>query len=156
MENFWSYTMARTGEFELALIDMDGTVYSGETPIEGVVDALELLEKKGVDTYFLTNYAGRKRAAYSEKLEDMGIGASSEDVVTSGWLTAKYLDQKFPEAETFVLGEPELEEEISEQSVRVADSCEEPEVLVVSNKHDLEYSDLKEVLQGVEDHRYEP
>ena len=137
--------------FELALIDMDGTIYSGETRIDGVNNALKFLEEQGVEVFFLTNYAGREREAYSEKLEKMGIDASSEEVVTSGWLTAKYISQNFPEAEVFVLGEKDLEEELINQDIKVVENCDNPEILVVSNKHDLRYEDLKEVLQGVDE-----
>jgi HAD superfamily hydrolase (TIGR01450 family) len=138
-------------DFELALIDMDGTVYSGNTPIEGVNEALDFLSEKGVETLFLTNYAGDARSSYSEKLEKMGIDASSEDVVTSGWLTAGYVSREFPEAEVFVLGEEELRQEFQEQGLKVAESCDRPDVLVISNKHDLTYEDLKEVIQGIDD-----
>ncbi|MFB6217316.1 MAG: HAD-IIA family hydrolase, partial [Candidatus Aenigmatarchaeota archaeon] len=136
---------------ELALIDMDGTVYTGNSPIDGVNQALELLDEKGVEKFFLTNYAGTKRESYSRKLEEMGIDASSEDVVTSGWLTSKYIRQNFPDAEVFVLGEEDLKDELRNQDIAVVESCSEPEILVVSNKHDLTYEDLKEVLQGVAD-----
>lgn len=138
-------------DFELALIDMDGTVYSGETPIEGVNAALSFLRGNGVDTLFLTNYAGDARRSYSEKMEKMGIDASSEDVVTSGWLTAGYVSREFPEAEVFVLGEEELRQELREQGLKVAEDCDQPDVLVISNKHDLSYEDLKEVIQGIDD-----
>jgi HAD superfamily hydrolase (TIGR01457 family) len=138
-------------DIKLALIDMDGTVYSGDAPVDGVNEALDFLKRRGVETFFLTNYAGRKRDKYSQKLEEMGIDASSEDVVTSGWLTAKYISRNHPDTEVFVLGEEGLKEELRDSGVHVAESCERPDVLVVSNKHDLTYGDLKEVLQNIRD-----
>lgn len=136
---------------ELALIDMDGTVYYGEEPVEGVNDALDYLRDRGVETFFLTNYAGAERNSYSEKLESMGIDASADDVVTSGWLTARYISQKHPEADVFVLGEEGLKKEIRNQGIKVAETCESPDIVVLSNKHDLNYVDLTEVLRGVDE-----
>lgn len=135
---------------ELALIDMDGTVYSGNSPIEGVNEALNFLREQNIETLFLTNYAGRKREAYRQKLGSMGIAISKDEVVTSGWLTAIYLSQNFPEAKIFVLGEEGLKQEISEEGLRTVERPEVAEVVVVSNKQDLTYDDLVEVLQGVD------
>lgn len=138
-------------DLELALIDMDGTVYSGETAIEGSFEGVKHLRERGVETFFLTNYAGRKREAYSKKLKEMGFEASSDEVVTSGWLTAEFIAENFPDSEVFVLGEEGLEEELRDKSIDVAESCQKPEILVVSNKSDLSYEDLKDVLRGIDD-----
>ena len=135
---------------ELALIDLDGTVYSGNSPIDGVNDALDFLRSQDIETLFLTNYAGRKRDAYREKLEQMGLDISRDEVVTSGWLTAKYLSQSFPESGIFVLGEKGLKEEISDEGLKKVESPAEADILVVSNKQDLTYEELVEVLQGVD------
>ena len=70
--------------YELALIDMDGTIYAGYSGIEGVNRTLEFLDSIDVKTLFLTKYARDARSSYSEKLKKIGIYASSEDVVTSG------------------------------------------------------------------------
>lgn len=136
---------------KLALIDMDGTVYSGNTAIEDSDKGLNFLREKGIETLFLTNYAGQKRKAYSDKLEKMGFEASSKDVVTSGWLTAEYIAENFPGSKVFVLGEKGLKEELRDKNIDVAESCEDSDILVASNKSDLSYRDLKEVLQGLGD-----
>jgi len=136
-------------DYELALIDMDGTVYEGDRPVEGVNKALNFLEENDVDIFFLTNYAGRRRESYSERLDEMGIDASSDQVVTSGWLTARYIQQNLPDAEVFVLGEDDLEAELRDEEITVMENCDDPDIVVVSDKHDLDYEDLKQVLQGV-------
>ena len=135
---------------DLALIDMDGTVYSGDKPIDGVNSALDFLRENNVETFFLTNYACRKRRNYSEKLEKMGLEISESEIVTSGWLTAKYLTQEFPDSEVFVLGEDGLRRELIDAGVNLVEKCESPDVVVVSNKHVLDYGDLREMLQGVD------
>ncbi len=132
------------------MIDMDGTVYSGDSAIEGVNEALRFLRENEVETFFLTNYAGRKRERYSEKLEKMGLNISREEIVTSGWLTGQYIQENFTGSEVFVLGEDGLKEELLEAGINL---CEEPgsaDVLVVSNKHDLDYDDLVEIVQGID------
>ncbi|MFB6181187.1 MAG: HAD-IIA family hydrolase [Candidatus Nanohalobium sp.] len=136
-------------DLELALIDMDGTVYHGERMIEGAETAVEYLRENGVEVFFMTNYAGRKREKYSEMLNEMGIEASRDEIMTSGWLTAEYIVQNFPGAEVFVLGESDLKEELREQGVKVQETCESPDVVVASNKEDFSYDDLTEIIQGV-------
>ena len=134
--------------YQLALIDMDGTVYTGSNPVKNVSKGLDQLRKEVDDIFFLTNYAGTKRDSYSDKLEKMGIDASSEDVVTSGWLTAHYISQEYPNAEVYVLGEKDLKAELQDKAIDVSEACDNPDIVVVSNKHDLEYDDLKNILQN--------
>ena len=137
-------------DFELALIDMDGTVYSGDSAIEGVNKTLDFLRENDVETFFLTNYAGRKREKYSEKLEKPGLNISRDEIVTSGWLTGQYILENFPGSEIFVLGEEGLKEELLEAGINLTENPSSAEVLVVSNKHDLSYDDLVKVVQGVD------
>ena len=136
-------------DIELALIDMDGTVYSGDSAIEGVNKALEFLRENDIETVFLTNYGGRKREKYSEKLEELGLDISRDEIVTSGWLTGQYLSENIPDSRIFVLGEKGLKDELIEANLDLTVEPDSAEVLVVSNKHDLDYDDLVEIVQGV-------
>ena len=63
--------MARLGDKELFLLDMDGTIY------------LEAVKKNGCKYRFLTNNSSKSGQDYINKLAGMGVHAVREEFVTS-------------------------------------------------------------------------
>lgn len=59
-----------------AIIDLDGTVYTGGDPINGAAEAIQTFRDAGFQLLFLTNAAVRSRQSYSEKLAGLGILAA--------------------------------------------------------------------------------
>lgn len=76
------------------LLDLDGVVYLGDSPLPGAADVVDWLSGEGVPFRFLTNTSSRPRAAIVEKLSSMGIPASADDILTPAvaavsWLQAE-------------------------------------------------------------------
>ncbi|MDH3531706.1 MAG: TIGR01458 family HAD-type hydrolase [Gammaproteobacteria bacterium] len=64
------------------LIDLDGVLYEADEPVPGAAAAIEWLRENGVPHLFLTNTTSRPRAAIVEKLADMDIDTTEEDILT--------------------------------------------------------------------------
>ncbi len=73
------------------LIDLDGVVYVGESPVPGAVDAVARLTREGVPFLFLTNTTSRPRAALVEKLRELGVDASVDQLLTPAVAAASWL-----------------------------------------------------------------
>jgi phospholysine phosphohistidine inorganic pyrophosphate phosphatase len=76
------------------LLDLDGVVYVGDSPMPGAADVVDWLSREGIPFRFLTNTSSRPRAAIVEKLSSMGIPASDDDILTpavaaTSWLRAE-------------------------------------------------------------------
>lgn len=74
------------------LFDMDGVLYQGEQPIPGAAEAVAWCRREKIPHLFLTNTTSRPRRALVEKLADMGIAVSEEELLTppvaaASWLT---------------------------------------------------------------------
>jgi HAD superfamily hydrolase (TIGR01450 family) len=80
-----------------AIIDLDGTVYTGGNPINGAAELIQTFRDAGFQLLFLTNTAVRSRQSYSEKLAGLGIRATPEEILTSGVVTAQYLSHNHPQ-----------------------------------------------------------
>jgi len=93
------------------LLDMDGTIYLGESLIGGARDFLRNLDEQGKKTIFLTNNSSKNKYSYQEKLSSLGIDVDPNDIFTSGEATTIYLNSKKPGAKLFLLGTPLLEDE---------------------------------------------
>lgn len=138
-----------TGTYEAAILDLDGTVYLGERLVPGAGECVGSLREDGVDVLFLTNKAIERRRDYAEKLERLGVPATREDVINSGWVTARYAARNHPDRRAFVVGEDPLVEEL--ESAGVAVTREEPgELLVASMDREFSYETLELALRTVE------
>ncbi len=93
------------------LLDMDGTIYLGNNLIDGAKEFLEILKNKNIQYLFLTNNSSKNKDRYVEKLNNLGISATREDIFTSGEATTIYLNKIKKAAKIFLLGTKDLEEE---------------------------------------------
>lgn len=91
------------------LLDLDGTVYLGNTLLPGAAECIAHLRDTGRQVLFFTNNPTRDAALYSEKLFGMGIPAGPDDILTSGEATVHYLLTQTPHRRVFVVGTPPLE-----------------------------------------------
>ena len=56
------------------LLDLDGTIYVGSTPVAGAADAIRRLREAGIALRFTTNTTRRPVRALAERLGELGIG----------------------------------------------------------------------------------
>lgn len=65
------------------LLDLDGTLYAGDAPIPGAVEALARLRRAGVPFRLVTNTTSRSRRMLVERLARYGFRVLPEDIVTA-------------------------------------------------------------------------
>ncbi|AUV80693.1 HAD family hydrolase [Salinigranum rubrum] len=135
--------------FAGALVDMDGTLYRGDTPIEGAREAIDTLREAGVAVQFLTNNPTKSPENYVKKLAGMGIDASPADIVTAGVVTADYLRREHREENLFVVGEPDLKQVLSEAGLSLTDDPAATDVVVLSLDTGLDHDLFTRVLRAV-------
>ena len=127
------------------VFDLDGVVYRGDTPLPGAVSALAALSRAGHSLYFLTNNSTRSRAHYADKLTRMGIPTGAEQVVTSSYLTGRYLAERGGAGKrAYLVGEHGMAEELRLAGVEIApDDGDEPvDYVVVGLDRNLTYARL--------------
>ena len=79
---------------KLFLLDMDGTIYLGDTLFDGTLDFLEYVKSIGGRYIFMTNNSSKSVDKYIEKLAKMSIVATKDDFLTSANATVIYLKKK--------------------------------------------------------------
>ena len=68
---------------EIYLLDLDGTLYSGDSPIPGAPEALARLRKRGVPHRLVTNTTSRSRAMLVQRLRDYGFEVAAGEIFTA-------------------------------------------------------------------------
>ena len=99
------------------LIDLDGTMYSGNTNIDGAREFIDYLQEKGLPYIFLTNNATRTKTQAKEHMLNLGFkNIKEDDFFTSAIATAKYIAKNYSERKCFMIGESGLGEALKEEN----------------------------------------
>ncbi|XP_063931611.1 uncharacterized protein LOC135143645 [Zophobas morio] len=110
-------------QFDYFLFDCDGVLWCGEKLIPGAFDAVLQLQNLGKKLYFLTNNSTRSRAEYISKFKNFGLVVELNQVITSSYLAALYLQSKLEGQQSakkvFAIGQSGLIEELSNVGIEV-------------------------------------
>jgi NagD protein len=129
-------------DIKVFLFDMDGTLNMGEIPLEGAMETLEILEKKGKRVCFVTNNSSKSKYDYLEKIHRMGYDAKIEQIITSGMATAQYLSRHLPYKSVYVLGTDCLKKEFQDYGIEVKEIGEDADIVVLAFDTELTYAKL--------------
>src|SRR5262245_29913939 len=126
-------------------LDMDGTIYRGDTLFESTDPFLSLMKELGIGYTFLTNNPSKSVTDYLEHLRDIGITATEQQLYTSTQATIEYLGEDWPQIKRiFALGTPSMCEEFADAGfVLVPDSPKsEPDAVIAGFDRTLTYERL--------------
>ena len=125
------------------ILDLDGTVYLGDTLLPGAKRAIEALRAAGSRVVFLSNKPIQTRAGYAAKLTRLGILTSPDEVINSSWVLARWLQDEAPGATLFVVGEPPLLAELRAAGFRLTERPGEIQFVVASFDRTFDYRKLQ-------------
>ena len=134
---------ARLRKVRNFMLDMDGTFYLGDNPIEGSLDFLEALRRTGRQALFLTNNSSKNAGTYVKKLQRMGVTDPFLRVYTSGQATGAYVRKRFAGQRAFLLGNELLRGEL--ESMGVCVDNERPDYVLVGFDTTLDYAKMTRV-----------
>ena len=126
---------------EVFLLDLDGTLYLGDSLLPGAKEFLDLLGVKNRQFLILTNNSSLNRSAYQKKLARMGIQVHQNQVFTSGDATLYSLNRNHPGARLFVAGTRPLKNLFRAAGYPVVE--ENPEVVIVGFDTSITYHTLR-------------
>ena len=126
-------------------LDMDGTIYYGDTLFDFTNPFLATLTEMGIGYSFLTNNSSRSADDYVSHLQKIGINAARDQIYTSAQATIEFLREEMPEVKRlFLLGTESLQREMTAAGFTLtADSPQdEPGVVLVGFDMGLNYARL--------------
>lgn len=127
---------------KLFLIDIDGVVFKGNTLIENAEDAVNILQRNGVRTIFVTNNSTRSRNDLVHRLRAAGINVDSEDILTTAYCATQYVLALGLET-TYIIGEKGLFEEFMAAGLTiVSENFERCDAVVVGMDRNYNYRKL--------------
>jgi 4-nitrophenyl phosphatase len=105
------------------ILDMDGVLWRGETPMPGLKNFFETLKEREIGFALATNNATKTASQYTEKFARFGVEVSAWYIVTSAEASAKHLSGQLESgSEVYVIGESGLHQAIQEQGFQIPKS----------------------------------
>ncbi|TRW27717.1 HAD-IIA family hydrolase [Criibacterium bergeronii] len=130
-------------DIKVFLLDMDGTIYLGNTLIDGAKEFLEKIKKTGRSYIFLTNNTSKDKNLYVEKLNKLGISSEKSEIYSSSDATIAYLNDKNIR-KVFLVGNTSLENEFKNSGIEVVKEYgKEIDAVVSSFDTELTYEKLQ-------------
>lgn len=128
----------------LFVLDLDGTVYLSDTPIEGAREFTErVAASEGRDLLFFSNNASRTSSFYVEKLTRMGFYVAPHQVMTAGDVTAQYLLRHHAKERVFLNGTKALKSDWLAKGIMLSE--DEAEIAVQSFDLEMTYERMERI-----------
>lgn len=102
------------------IFDCDGVIWRGDSVIDGVPETLDMLRGMGKQLVFVTNNSTKSRAGYLNKFTGLGLNVAAEEIYSSSYAAAAYLEAiKFPaDKKVYVVGEVGIQEELDLKGIQ--------------------------------------
>jgi HAD superfamily hydrolase (TIGR01450 family) len=139
--------------YEQFVLDLDGCVWIGGTPIPGSVDAISALRDSGKRVAFVTNNPRQAGEDYVRRLWGIGVQASVADVVTVGAALQHLLHDTRRGRTAFVIGTSPLRRHVADAGLKVlngTDLASRADLVVVAGTDELDYGDLRNAVLAVQ------
>lgn len=119
-------------DIDCFLLDLDGTVYIGNTAIDGAVEAVKRMQKDK-RVIFLTNNSSKPKAHYIDRLAKLGFVADEGNVCTSANIAAAYIrDEK--SLRPYIVASPKVTDEFISAGIEAAEFDNANSVLLTFDK----------------------
>jgi 4-nitrophenyl phosphatase len=128
------------------LIDLDGTLYAGNRPIEHAAEFIAYLRSSGLPYLYVTNNSSRTPEAVAAHIaKAAGIPAHADEVFTSAEAAARYIRNRKAGSRVWPVGEEGLLRALSDAGLNVSDAT--PDFVVQGIDRDLTYAKLEKAVR---------
>ncbi|CAD7694913.1 unnamed protein product [Ostreobium quekettii] len=105
---------ALLNDVDCFIFDCDGVIWRGECLIDGIPETLDMLRSMGKKLVFVTNNSTKSRAGYVKKFTGLGLSVKPEEIYSSSYAAAAYLEAvNFDKnKKVYVVGEVGIQEEL--------------------------------------------
>lgn len=127
------------------LMDMDGVLVRGRTPIPGAGEFIARLTAQNVPHLVLTNNPKYTPRDLSHRLQTAGIDVPDDRIFTSALATARFLQAQVPHGKAFVIGESGLTDAIHGIGYVITDH--DPDYVVLGETNGYNYANITKAVR---------
>jgi HAD superfamily hydrolase (TIGR01457 family) len=138
-------------KYRAILADLDGTLYHGSVLISGAEMVYRKLAESGIQWLFLSNNATTLAEDLAEKITNMGLPVSKDQVITSASALLREVQKNFAGAHVMVVGSKRLIQGLETAGARISDSPTAAQVVVVALDRDFTYEKMKRAHKAIQE-----
>ena len=131
------------------LIDMDGVLVKGRTPLPGAVEFIDRLLSCKVKFLILTNNPLYTQRDLEHRLNSSGLKVPAENIFTSAIATARFLQSQNPNGTAFVIGESGLTQAMHEVGYVQTDL--DPNYVVLGEVNNYNFEQITKAIRLIMD-----
>ena len=127
--------------------DLDGTIFKGQTLIDGVKEGLLKIINEGIEIYYTTNNSSQTPSQIKDKLENL----LQLDIDISKIITPLVIFQNLysnNKSNIFIYGSDNLKNYIKNLNINVT-SLENAELVLIGRKEENNFSEINEIIKSV-------
>jgi HAD superfamily hydrolase (TIGR01450 family) len=128
---------------EVFFLDLDGTIYLGNKLIDGAINFIEELNKKGKLYFFISNNSSHSKEDYVKKLRNYNINITKEKIILSTDGLINFL-KEYRIKNVFTVGTKSLKREIEKNGINP--DSKKPELIVLGYDTELTYKKLADAV----------
>ena len=121
------------------VLDMDGTIYLGDRLFDFTKDFLKKVEQTGRRYVFFTNNSSRNAQVYINRLHNMGIEITPEQMIVSNDVIIDYIKSNYPSKSAYIIGTKMLCDDFERSGITVR---EDADIVVLGFDTELVYRKL--------------
>lgn len=126
------------------LIDIDGTLLSGDKPLPGMVEFFNFLNQHSINYLILSNNSTKTPYAYYQKITSLGGEIQPDNILTSAGVTVQIMKEKYTGKNVYLIGEDGLREALEKEGYQIIKNVtQKADFVVVGGDHYLTYEKLK-------------
>jgi len=146
-------TLRLIDAYDGVLLDLDGTMLRGGSPVPGAVDVVRELHSEGSAVGYVTNNASKSAAEVAAHLSGMGFDVTAERVVTSAEAATAVLAERLdPGVAVLVVGTESLASEVRAAGlVAVRQAAAGPAAVVQGHSPHTAWPNLAEACLAIRD-----
>ncbi len=129
------------------VLDMDGTIYLGQDLFPYTIPFLEKVKETGREYYFFTNNSSKSLDNYINKLANMGIHITENQMMISTHVILLYLEHHHKGESVYIVGTPALIEEFKKYGWEINDK--NPDIVILGFDTTLTYEKLEIACQFI-------
>jgi len=142
--------MPNLTQFRALLIDLDGVVWIGETPLPGLEEFFNCLHARDLQFLLVSNNAATSPEIVQSKLAGMGIEVTQGKVLTSSEASASFLADRLPPGTpVLVVGEAGLRSAVERSGLALAGGADDARAVVVGLDRQANWSSLTEAALAI-------
>lgn len=128
------------------ILDIDGVIGRGETPIPEGLNAVKRLREEGKKLVFVSNNSTRSRNIMMDRFKRFGLDVTEDEMLLCTFATSRFIFREKEGAKIYTTGEGGLIEELESAGHQIVD-YEDAEYLVVGTNRSINYNILTTALR---------